>query len=144
MTVETCPMTSADLPEVLAFWATMEGVGLNESDTPARLARYLLRNEELSIIARDAGRLVGAVLCGHDGRRGYLHHLAVAPSYRRKRIGTSLIQRCLASLTAIGIQKCNIFVYADNDDGAEFWRKTGWLDRSDLKVMQHPLLAASG
>lgn len=136
MAVSLAEMTEADLDEVLALWDELEGVGLNESDTPERLAAYLQRNPGLSLVARDRGRIVGAVLCGHDGRRGYLHHLAVAPAYRRQGLGSELIARCLAALAAEGILKCNIFVYSDNDDGSAFWRHTGWADRSDLKVMQ--------
>ena len=84
-------------------------------------------------------RIIGAVLCGHDGRRGYLHHLAVATEHRRKGLGKSLVDRCLDKLRSLGIQKCNIFVYADNDDGKVFWQSSGWLDRHDLTVMQRPL-----
>jgi ribosomal protein S18 acetylase RimI-like enzyme len=139
MPIEISPMTSHDMPDVLAFWLTIDGIGLNESDTTDCLDSYLWRNAGLSLVAREDGRLIGAILCGHDGRRGYLHHLAVAPSFRRRGLGTSLVEQCLARLAAIGIQKCNIFVYADNDDGSEFWRKIGWHDRTDLKLMQRPL-----
>jgi putative acetyltransferase len=136
MDVDISKLIPADLPEVLAFWSSLDGVGLNESDTVERLVAYLQRNADLSLVARDDGQVIGAVLCGHDGRRGYLHHLAVAPTHRRQRIGAALVDRCIARLAQLGIQKCNIFVYADNDDGSEFWRKSGWLDRSDLKIMQ--------
>jgi putative acetyltransferase len=139
MAVEFFPMTNVDLPEVLELWTTIEGIGLNESDTRECLNEYLQRNPTLSILAREDDCCIGAVLCGHDSRRGYLHHLAVAPTHRRQRIGTMLVERCLSNLAAIGIQKCNIFVYADNDDGTEFWRKTGWQERNDLKLMQHPI-----
>jgi ribosomal protein S18 acetylase RimI-like enzyme len=138
MSVVIAQMAPADLEDVTAFWTTMDGIGLNESDSMEHLNTFLRRNVGLSLIARSGGRVVGAVLCGHDGRRGYLHHLAVAPSHRRQRIGTALVERCLSNLAILGIQKCNIFLYADNDDGAAFWRKTAWLDRSDLKLMQRP------
>jgi ribosomal protein S18 acetylase RimI-like enzyme len=136
MAVRLEEMTEADLPEVLQLWDGMEGVGLNESDTPERLAAYLRRNPDFSLVAREGGRIVGAVLCGHDGRRGYLHHLAVATDCRRQGLGSELIAHCLASLAAEGILKCNVFVYSDNDDGSAFWRRIGWDDRRDLKVMQ--------
>lgn len=136
---EISEMTPVDLPDVLAFWATIDGVGLNESDTLDNLDAYLVRNVGLSLVVRDAGRIIGAVLCGHDGRRGYLHHLAVAQAHRRQQIGTAIVDRCLSSLAMLGIQKCNIFVYANNDDGAAFWQKTGWHDRGDLKIMQRQI-----
>jgi ribosomal protein S18 acetylase RimI-like enzyme len=141
MSASITGLCTADLPEVLAFWATIEGVGLNESDTEACLASYLERNAGLSLLARCDERIVGAVLCGHDGRRGYLHHLAVADEYRRRGIGSVLVERCLAKLAELGIQKCNIFVYADNDDGTVFWSRSGWSERGDLKLMQRQILS---
>lgn len=98
------PMTPADFPEVLALWAATEGVGLNESDTPEQLAAYLQRNPGFSLVARDTGRrVVGAVLCGHEGRRGYLHHLAVAADQRGLGLGRRLTDTCLAELKRAGI-----------------------------------------
>lgn len=136
MSLQITEMLEADLPEVLKLWDSIEGVGLNESDTPDRLALYLRRNRGLSLVARDGGRVIGAVLCGHDGRRGYLHHLAVASPLRGQGLGRRLVEQCISLLAANGIQKCNIFVYADNDTGSAFWRKASWLDRGDLKIMQ--------
>src|SRR5438034_8157863 len=104
-------MTEGHLEAVLALWSETEGVGLNESDTPERLILYLNRNPGLSLVACDDRRIVGAVLCGHDGRRGYLHHLVVAPDCRQRGLGRQLVAKCLASLQAIGIPKCNIFLY---------------------------------
>lgn len=134
-------MTEADLPDVLALWAKTPGVGLNESDTPEQLRAFLLRNPGLSQVVRDASHLVGAVLCGHDGRRGYLHHLAVIPEYRRNNLGREMVESCLRSLGAIGILKCNIFLYADNALGEQFWKKCGWAKRGDLQILQHPCRA---
>ena len=116
------PITPSDLEAVLNFWSQIPGVGLNESDTVDHLTTFLRRNPDLSQIVRDKGRIVGAVLCGHDGRRGYLHHLAVATEWQGCGIGTRLIETCLSGLQQLGIRKCNIFVYADNDDGMAFWR----------------------
>ena len=137
--LEPIPMIAADCEAVLSFWENMAGVGLSDADTPEGLSAYIRRNPGLSLVVRHEGRIIGAVLCGHDGRRGYLHHLAVAPAYRRQGIGKELVERCLSKLGSLGIQKCNIFVYADNDDGSGFWQRNGWLDRNDLKVMQRPL-----
>jgi putative acetyltransferase len=136
-------MTPADFGEVISFWKTIEGVGLNESDTPECLAIFLERNPGLSLVVRDQRQVIGAVLCGHDGRRGYLHHLAVAPEQRGQGLGSRLVETCLTRLGALGILKCNIFVYNDNDPGTLFWRKTGWLDRGDLKIMQKVIPPAS-
>ena len=134
--VAVSAMTAHDLDAVLALWSQTNGVGLNESDTPDQLRAYLDRNPGLSLIARDGTRLVGAVLCGHDGRRGYLNHLAVLPEYRGRGLGRQMVETCLGTLAALGILKCNIFLYADNEPGEQFWSRCGWAARSDLKVLQ--------
>lgn len=135
--VDIRSMTVDDFDEVMALWQASKGVGLDcHTDTREGITAYLARNPGLSFVARQEERVVGAVLCGHDGRRGYLHHLAVAPSHRRRGIGRVLVERCLGQLGLLGIQKCNIFLYADNDEGEAFWRRNGWLERSDLKVLQ--------
>jgi putative acetyltransferase len=133
-------MEPSDYAEVLALWQSCEGIGLNESDGEQDVATFLARNPALSAVARDpAGRVVGAVLCGHDGRRGYLHHLAVSRAERRGGVAAALLERCFARLAAAGIQKCNIFLFQDNAEGESFWRHAGWNPRRDLLVMQKPV-----
>ena len=136
-------MSESDLPAVLTFWRDMPGVGLNEGDTPAGLRLYLDRNPGLSLVARHGSQIVGAVLCGHDGRRGYLCHLAVLPEYRRQGLGRLLVDRCLAALASLGVPKCNIFLYTDNGPGEQFWKRCGWSAREDLKVLQRRTTDAS-
>ena len=141
MDIAVSAMTARDLDAVLALWGQTSGVGLNESDTPDQLRAYLDRNPGLSLIARDGTRLVAAVLCGQDGRRGYLNHLAVLPEYRGRGLGRQMVETCLGALAALGILKCNIFLYADNEPGEQFWNRCGWTARSDLKVLQRKTLA---
>lgn len=130
-------LTFGDYAAVRALWEQSEGVGLNESDTPEAIALFLQRNPGLSLVARTAdGALIGAVLCGHDGRRGYLHHLAVSRPHRGRGLGRRLVAECLARLRAQGIPKCNIFLYADNAAGRAFWLHEGWSPREDLVVLQ--------
>jgi putative acetyltransferase len=136
MDIKLSPLTTCDLDSVLDLWAQTDGMGVNESDTPVRLRAFLDRNPGLSLITRDGPQLVGAVLCGHDGRRGYLHHLAVLPDYRGRGLGRQMVEACLNSLAALGILKCNIFLYADNELGHPFWDRCGWAARNDLKVLQ--------
>jgi putative acetyltransferase len=133
------PMSLADYHEVLRLWQDTEGVGLNESDTRPAIASYLKRNPRMSFVARDGKELVGAVLCGHDGRRAYLHHLAVVPSHRRRGLGTKLVDRCLAELKRLGILKCNIFLFTNNAGGERFWRTNGWKKRLDICLVQKSL-----
>ena len=125
-----------DYGAVVALWRRTEGVGLNESDTRRAIAAYLRRNPRFSFIAENDGQIVGAVLCGHEGRRGYLHHLAVAKPYRQRGIGRRLVDACLAKLRKAGIPRCNIFIFANNAKGMKFWAHTGWKLRTELRVMQ--------
>lgn len=126
------PLTIADYDEVVALWQASEGVGATESR--AELASYLARNPGLSLVARDGGEIVGAVMCGHDGRRGYLYHLAVAASHRGQGIGRAIVERCLDQLRTAGIRRCTIFLFATNQAGEKFWRQIGFRERTDLKA----------
>ncbi len=117
----------SDLPQALTFWRAVPEVELNDSDTPEQLATYLLRNPGLSAVAFTDKDIVGAALycqdmCGHDGRRGYLNHLAVAAPYHKRGLGKALVDYCLAHLSRVGITKCNIFV-PENNAGQTFWRR---------------------
>ncbi len=130
-------MTISDYPSAFALWRASEGVGLNESDTECACGLFLARNPGLSAVALAAdGTLAGVLLCGHDGRRGYLHHLAVASSHRKQGIARRLIDWCFERLAAERIQKCNVFLFNDNVDGGSFWRHNGWQQRADLQVLQ--------
>jgi len=128
-------MTAAEIPDALALWRGMPGLSLFPSDSPDGISRYLERNPGLSVICRLDGVIVGAALAGHDGRRGWLHHVAVAAGVRLRGIGRAMVEWCLARLTAHGIGRCHIFVNADNADGKVFWRHVGWDDRPNVHVM---------
>ena len=135
-------MQLEDLPAVGALWAVSEGLTLRDTDSPEALRRYLLRNPGLSLVAREQGQIIGAVLCGHDGRRGYLHHLAVAPEYRRAGIGRALAEHCLAGLAEIGLLKCHLFVRVENEAAQRFWSSLGWVEREDILTMSRNQSAA--
>ncbi len=129
-------MTIKDHAQVVALWSNTKGIGTGDGDNKKEINSYLKRNPGLSFVAVSEKRIIGAVLCGHDGRRGYIHHLAVAPDFRSKGIGTSLVNACLYGLNALEIAKCNIFVYKSNISGRKFWKKSGWGTRTDLLVLQ--------
>jgi putative acetyltransferase len=133
-----------DYDAVIALWRRTEGVGLNESDTRRAIAAFLRRNPNLSFVAEKDGRIIGAVLCGHDGRRGYLHHLAVSKRHRCRGVGRQLVNACLTKLRKAGISKCNIFIFANNAEGMKFWKHTGWSLRTELRLMQIRLDAGHG
>ena len=94
----------------------------------------------MSFVATDNGKIIGAVLCGHDGRRGYIHHLAVAETHQKKGIGRKLTERCLESLKNLGIQKCHLFIFEDNEGGQKFWESLGWTKRVELTMMSQQIL----
>ena len=130
-------MTARDYDGVFSLWRCTPGIGLDEhSDSQAGLLRYLKRNPGLSFVACEKDAIVGAVLSGHDGRRGYLHHLAVAPAHRKLGIGKGLVARCLRALATRNIPKCNIFLLQTNASGGAFWQYNGWKPRQDLRVLQ--------
>lgn len=138
-TIAIRAMTAADVQAAFALWHTTEGIGLTPEETPAMLAAFLARNPSLSAAARAAdGTLAGALLAGHDGRRGFLYHLAVAPAWRGRGLGRELVAFSLAGLRSAGIAKACIVVYAHNEAGRAFWRRLGWTARDDLVLMQTP------
>ena len=139
MTITIRAMDADDYPAVAELWRRTEGIGLNESDTNDAIAMYLRRNPGMSAVGQSReGMILGAVLCGHDGRRGYLHHLAVDPAHRRQGIARRLLEWCFERLHEAAVPKCNIFLFSDNESGGSFWNRNGWSSRPDLVVFQKP------
>lgn len=128
-----------DYEDAYRLWEGAEGIGLSSADSREAIGSYLARNPGLSSAAREDGRLVGAVLAGHDGRRGFLHHLVVAADQRGRGTGRALVERSLARLAAAGMAKCHIFLMKENDRGRGFWLATGWQERSDIGVCSRSL-----
>ena len=132
-------MATADYDQVIALWGATEGVGLDDVDTREHVEGYLRRNPHMSFLAEVDGQVVAAALCGTDGRRGYLHHLAVTGSYRGVGLGRSVARHCLNALAAAGIRKCHLFAFAPNIAARNFWSRAGWSLREDLVVMSKDL-----
>ena len=135
MNTKILPFTMDAYDRVIAVWQQCEGVGLSDADSRASIQAYLIRNPGMSFVAIADGVVVGAVLCGHDGRRGYIHHLAVHPQSRRCSLGRRLVEQCLGALQCAGIQKCHIFIFNQNESGIAFWKSVGWTPRSDIGVI---------
>ncbi len=133
-----------DFGNALSFWRHAHGMGTSGVETEEMLASFLKRNPGLSFKITDRDEIVGTVLCGHDGRRGYLHHLAIRSGYSNHKIGKSLIDRSLRGLEQIGISRCHIFISASNKDGHEFWKSINWDEQGDLTVFSHDIEFPTG
>lgn len=140
MSYEIRKMQITDHPAVVHLWKSVPGIGLSEADSETGISMFLTHNPGLSYVACSGETVVGAVLCGNDGRRGYIHHLAVHPDHREQGLGKTLVERCLTMLESSGIQKCHLFVYRDNLEGMAFWEHTGWIERIDLTIMSKDIL----
>ncbi len=139
MSIQIREMTIEDYEQLYALWQASEGIGLSDADSKEGIKRFLERNPSLSFIALDGEQIVGTALCGHDGRRGYIHHLAVTQSHRKQGIGKSLVGRCMYALMRIGIAKCHLFVFDDNQEAIKFWNQVGWTERVELMMMSQQL-----
>ncbi|WP_111497243.1 MULTISPECIES: GNAT family N-acetyltransferase [Marinobacter] len=128
------PMTLDDYDGALRLWQEMAGVRLRDADSRDGIGRYLRRNPGLSIVALDGDRIVGTVMAGHDGKRGYIQHLAVSEAYRRQGIATRLVADCLAALKREGILKSHVMILQDNERGQAFWSRLGWQRRDDVAL----------
>lgn len=125
-------MTPSDYDAVLALMQNTPGISLRDADSREATERYLARNPGLSFVAETEGRLIACVMCGHDGRRGYLQHVLVLPAYRRQGIAQALVERCLAALEQLGIHKCHLDVFKTNTSAARYWQAQGWTLRTDI------------
>lgn len=137
MTITIRPMTMEDYDEVFAMWQITSKRALSSADGRQPMARYLQRNAGLSQVAVCGGKIVGTVLAGHDGRRGFIHHMAVLPDYRRRHIGHALAEKAIAGIEAEGIEKTHIFCYQNNETGQNFWRDFGFVKRDDVFVFSY-------
>ena len=117
---------NSDSEAAIALWRSTQWASVSASDTPAEIAKLLQRNPGLSWVAIHDGELVGTVLCGQDGRRGYIYHLVVSDAQRGRGIGAALLARALNGLRAAGILKCHAMVIDGNPSAEYFWQNGGW------------------
>ncbi len=135
MEIRIAPLLMDSYEEIYALWRHSEGIGLSEADSREGIDAYLERNPGMSFVALADGKIIGAILSGHDGRRGYIHHLAVHRDYRRRRIGQRLVECSLQVLGNAGIRKSHIFIFQNNMEGMAFWKSIGWTYRLDIGVI---------
>jgi ribosomal protein S18 acetylase RimI-like enzyme len=126
------PMRIDDYESVVDLMKQTPGVTFRDADSRENTARYLDRNPALSFVAHVDGQLIGCIMSGHDGRRGYLQHLVVHPDHRRKGLANALVESCLYALEKLGIAKSHIDVLKTNESGASYWARQGWKLRTDI------------
>jgi len=124
--IDTREFSINDYDAAIDLWQRVEGLEIAEGDDREGIAQFLARNPGLSRVATDGSAIVGVALCGHDGRRGHIYHLAVDPAYQRRGLGKRLLDESLEDLRRIGVKRVIIMVADDNPAGREFWKRSGY------------------
>ncbi|KPU42396.1 acetyltransferase YpeA [Oxobacter pfennigii] len=126
-------MTIDDYDKVFEMWTTTPGMGVRSMDDSREgINKFLLRNPSTNFVATVHEKIVGTIMCGHDGRRGYIYHTCVSDKHRKLKIGSSMVDAVLEALSKEGINKCALVVFSSNDTGNSFWQSLGWEKREDL------------
>lgn len=133
-------MEAKDYDGVRNLWMTIKGFGIRSlDDSREGVERFLKRNPTTSVVAEEDGKIVGAILCGHDGRRGCLYHVCVEKDYRMQGIGKSMVVFCMEALKKEQINKVSLIAFTQNDIGNAFWKQIGWTKREDLNYYDFTL-----
>lgn len=133
-------MKLEDYDNVFALWKTIKGFGIRSvDDSREGIERFLKWNPGLSVVAEEEGKIVGAILCGSDGRRGCLYHVCVHKDYRRQGIGKTMVIWCMEKLKELQINKVSLIAFTQNDVGNAFWKEIGWTKREDLNYYDFTL-----
>lgn len=137
-------MEISDYSQVKELWMTIHGFAIRSiDDSYEGVERFLKRNPDTSVVAIEDGRIVGAILCGHDGRRGCLYHVCVHEAYRLRGIGKAMVVFCMEALKKENINKVSLIAFTRNDVGNAFWRQIGWVRREDLNYYDFTLNEAN-
>ena len=133
-------MTIQDYDGVYALWKKIRGFGIRSiDDSREGVERFLKRNPTTSVVAVKDKKIVGSILCGHDGRRGCLYHVCVDEAYRRHGIGKAMVVFAMKALQEEKINKVSLIAFAENDIGNAFWNTIGWTERRDLNYYDFTL-----
>ncbi len=134
-------LTIDDYDKMYALWLSCKGMGLNDTDDSREgIRRFLDRNPDTCFGAYEADMLIGVILAGNDGRRGFIYHTAVSPKHREKGVGTALVNAALEALGRLGITKTALVVFGKNEVGNAFWEKQGFTVRNDLVYRNRALV----
>ncbi|MGN0599322.1 MAG: GNAT family N-acetyltransferase [Oscillospiraceae bacterium] len=126
-------MRISDYEQVYQLWLSCAGMGLNNpDDSKEGIERFLNRNPETCFVAEEDKKIIGVILVGNDGRRGYIYHTAVSPDHRHQGIAAKLVDTSMTALKSLGINKAALVVFSKNEDGNAFWEKKGFTSREDL------------
>lgn len=133
-------MKLEDYDQVYELWLTIHGFGIRSvDDSREGIGRFLQWNPGLSTVAEQDGQIIGAVLCGSDGRRGCLYHVCVDQAHRRMGVGKQMVVRCMEKLKDLQINKVSLIAFTENDIGNAFWKEMGWTKREDLNYYDFTL-----
>ena len=133
-------MKIEDYDNVFALWKTIKGFGIRSvDDSREGIERFLKWNPGLSVVAEEEGKIVGAILCGSDGRRGCLYHVCVHKDYRRQGIGKTMVIWCMEKLKELQINMVSLIAFTQNDIGNAFWKEIGWTKREDMNYYDFTL-----
>lgn len=133
-------MTIEDYDGLFQLWNTIEGLGIRKiDDSREGIERFLKRNPTTSVVAEEDGKIVGGILCGHDGRRGCFYHVCVAKEYRHRGIGTQMAMKSIEALRKEKINKVSLIAFRRNVGGNTFWKKMKWEERTELNYYDYSL-----
>ena len=134
------PMQIGDYDKVYALWMSCKNMGFNDlDDSREGIGKYLKRNPTTCFVAEEEDRIVGVILSGHDGRRGFIHHMAVGENYRRHGVATELLEKAIEALKEEGINKVGLLVFNRNAEGNAFWESQGFTKREDVSYRNKAL-----
>lgn len=126
-------MNSSDYDAAVDLWKNTVGMGINEiDDSRAGIEKFLNRNPNTCFVAEENGKLIGTILCGHDGRRAFIYHTAVIGHMRGNGVGKTLVETAVTALKNEGITKAALVVIRSNQPGNAFWERMGFVERPDL------------
>lgn len=133
-------MQESDYEGVYALWTSISGFGIRTiDDSKEGIIKFIRRNPTTSIVAEEDGNIVGAILCGHDGRRGCFYHVCVDAEHRKQGIGKAMAEEAMKALKEEGISKVSLIAFRSNEVGNRFWQSLGWTFREDLNYYDYTL-----
>lgn len=133
-------MKLEDYDRIYELWSGMKGFGIRTiDDSKEGVEKFIKRNPDTSVVAQEKGRIIGTILCGHDGRRGCMYHVCVAKEYRKHGVGHKMALEAMERLKKEGINKVSLIAFRSNGVGNEFWRRLGWTFRKDINYYDFSL-----